>query len=406
MKRAGEIIRPTPSDETPETVTPATLAKATTAQLDQAAADLKYLAREFVQCAFPYKNPGKIEEWRQDFHGLVFTIRRGRSDFGIPYGVVAKLGTIWICTEIVERPNADRYELGESLAEIMREVGYNAGAEKTSRRKQHMATLRDLFAANIAFTDKTGYQLFKSDVGQGYELWGSADIPQQGNLFPSWVRPTHEFKQHVLKSFVPVPLWAMRNHLHSPLELDLLFMLGHRNHMLNNRASLGGELFIPSTALKVQFGQNYERDRDFRREFSRALTNIQTKTWNRNQSGATRPADEDPEGDALRAEFTRQGLFLWTSTQLVKSKPGTDKVFARHRKTTKPAKLAQAKAIMDARKFDHETLERAKLHLGGLSVEKAEQAFWAWLQAQEIDAHDPRPLFFQFCLTHRKRNRA
>jgi Plasmid encoded RepA protein len=352
--------------------------------------DLSYLMREFVQCSFPYKSPGKVEEWSREVHGLVLTIKRGRHDFAIPYGVMARLGILWLCTQIVEHPTQDSYQIGQSLAEMLRNLGFNVQTAATSaRRKDYIVALRDLFACNISYSNKTGGAGVKCDIGKAWDLWGDNDNLEQGSLFVSWVKPTADFREHVLKSHVPVPNWAIKNHLRSPMELDALFMLSHRVHMLNNRPAIGGKLFITTDALKTQFGNEYARHRDFRAKFNRALTNIESQTWPK-----------------LIYEFTEEGLTLRTCEQLVKSRQ-TDKdaIYRRHRKQMAPARRELIAEIMETRVFDPKTREQAELLLRGLSYKVAAEAFWNWADHKKLQLHDPRAAFLTFCTSHRKRNK-
>lgn len=398
MKSLREVLTPEPPQPTEAKALPVPAQQRKTAREVVAAAglatetdDLSYLMREFVQCSFPYKSPGQVEQWTKQVNGLSLTIRRGREDFGIPYGTLARLGVIWLCTQIVEHPVQDRYILGRSLAEMLRAVGFNAStARGSAKRKNYVVALRDLFACNISFSSKSGGSGLKADIGKAWDLWGDSDSIDQGSLFESWVIPQEDFRAHVLRSHVPVPVWAISNHVKSPMELDALFMISHRVHMINNRAQLGGALFITTDALKTQFGQDYGRHRDFRHKFVRALDNIQARTW--------------PE---LRYTFTEEGLTLYASPQLVKSRQvDKDPSLRRHRKALKPAKQEAIRQILETRQFDAQTRDKAEMLLKGLSFSQAAQAFWGWVDERKIEVHDPRPLFFQFCISHRKRNRA
>ena len=272
---------------------------------------------------------------------------------------------------------------------MLRAVGFNEStARGSSKRRGYLVALRDLFACHIKFTNASGGSGLKADIGKSWALWGDEDNPQQGNLFESWVRPTDDFREHVLKSHVPVPVWVISNHVKSPMELDVVFMLSHREHMLNNRPELGGRLFISTDALKSQFGHQYTRHRDFRREFSRALNNIQTLSWPK-----------------LKYDFREEGLTLMTSPQLVKSRQkDKDKLLRGHRKTMRPATLETIRQIMETREFDPKTRDKAEMLLRGLSYDQAVAAFWPWVAEKKLDMHDPRSVFLQFCISHRKRN--
>jgi hypothetical protein len=353
--------------------------------------DLSYLMREFVQCSFPYKNPGDVEEWTKTVNGTTLTIKRGRSDFGTPHGVLPRLGTHWLCTQIVENPTADRYALGRSIAEILSQLKFAEGTSKHSaRRKGYLVQLRDLFACNISFTSAKGGKGVKSDIGKAWDLWGDEDNLDQGSLFESWVAPTAEFREAVQRSHVPVPKWALMNHVRSPMELDLLGMLSHRVHLVNNKHIHESGLFITTDALKKQFGADYTRHRDFRQKFSRALSNIKLRTW-----------------PTLRYEFTEEGLTIFRCPQLVLTRQrDLEASYVQQRRSSKPERLKILAEIMQTREFDTRTRNSAEMRLRGLSYSQTVAAFWGFVDENNITIGDPRALFLSFCTEHRRRNRA
>jgi hypothetical protein len=74
---------------------------------------------------------------------------------------------------------------------------------------------------------------------------------------------------------VPLAEASVARLAHSAMALDLYTWLAQRLH----RIGKGKPALVPWTALHDQFGQGYERIRDFRRVFTRTLKLVQERAY-------------------------------------------------------------------------------------------------------------------------------
>lgn len=358
------------------------------AQRDEEDKDRRaYLVREFVQCSFPYSNPGKdVSNWSRKNGDLTFTVTRTNPNFPIPYGSLPRLVMFYVCTTIIEQ-KSKRIPIEGSLTQALEDFGYTSNsAQHGKSRENYKQQVLALCNAALSFSYDTesrnaGYNVM---FATKYDLWWDEKSPNQAALFPSYIEVTEEFYQAVMRSPVPIPKAVIRNHVKSPLELDLLVMLNHRIFSVNKQG-LEASTFITSKQLHLQFGQEYARVRDFRAKLKRALENIKEKSW--------------PE---LNYRLSYEGLTIQRSKSLVPPKRaeiGVRKGYA--------SGSSVIDEIMRRKQMDPATLEKAKAAAPRWDVYSLESQFWTWLEEENISVEkDPRAMFIAFCRNHAKSNRA
>ena len=351
-----------------------------------------YLVREFVQCSFPYSNPGNVPHWERKNGDLTFRVTRLDPNFPHPYGSFPRLVMFWVCTKLIEGKDksgdAKRIMLDGSLSAALRDFGYTPNtAAKGKSRANYKQQVLALCKTTLSFSydvkaRNTGFNVL---FASRYDLWWDEEKPQQDALFPSFIEVTEEFYQAVMRSPVPIPNTVIRNHVKSPLELDLLVMLNHRLYSVNRVQDENSRAFIPFQSLYVQFGQEYGRADNFRAKVRRALVNIKARSW--------------PE---LKYEFTFEGLTVHKSPPLIKPKKAD---LATRKGLYSERGLAET--IKNAREFDAKTLMAAKSAAPGWDIYSLQASFWEWVQEEGIEVEkDPRPMFVSFCRTHARKNRA
>ena len=355
---------------------------------------LAYVMREFAQCSFPYSDPGDVEEWERKNGELKLIVRRGGKTYPIPHGTLPRLIIFWLCSQIMERRDK-KIPLSGSLTAALREFGYadstaNRGKARQNIQKQVLA----LLTASIQFryeneneTQTAGRNKgLKFDIGHAWDFWWDTTRPDQDALFESYITVKQEFFDAVINSPVPIPARTIRNHVKSPLELDLLVTLNHRNHRLNQSRDDGRAEFIPYMALFRQFGQDYNQSRpdNFRPKLARALKNIQAKSW-----------------AGLRYTLDTTGLTVHRSPMLVKPKTTPKPAFLRQRSDADI--IAE---IMATRRFDDETMFTVAQVAPRWDKYALVEAFWYWVDEGHPVATDPRPMFLSFCKSHSRKNRA
>jgi hypothetical protein len=345
-----------------------------------------YLVREFVQCSFPYSNPGNdVERWSRENGDLTFTVTRMNGKFPIPYGSLPRLVMFYVCTRIIEQKQKI-IPIDGSLTHALEDFGYTeSSAKKGTSRRRYKEQVLALCNSALSFhydtaSRNTGFNVM---FATKYDLWWDEQSPNQDALFPSFIEVTEEFYNAVMRSPVPIPKTVIRNHVKSPLELDLLVMLNHRAFSLSKKGR-EASAFISSHQLHMQFGQEYARTRDFRAKLKRALENIQSRSW--------------PD---LVYKLTYQGLTLHRSPTLVEPKEA--KLGIRKGYISQQDIIDK---ILRSRQMDAQTLMDAKQAAPRWDIYSLQAQFWEWIDREDIEIEkDPRGMFISFCRKHAQTNR-
>lgn len=188
----------------------------------------------------------------------------------------------WITTEAL-RTKQRRLELGDSLAQFMREVGLSpdTGGGKRSDAKRLQEQMRRLFQAHISFMQDvqqqgvTGEAWLDMKIAPRGILWWDVKNPEQGTLWKSWIELGESFFEAITSSPIPVDTRALKALKRSPLALDLYALCCYESYRVEKS---GKARFIPWRALMMQLGSDYEGERaahDFAVKCRKALRKIQ-----------------------------------------------------------------------------------------------------------------------------------
>lgn len=248
------------------------------------ARSLGYTARILTIATLPHRaRPGDRYERTNGGYRLIVQAMPGA---GLPYGSYPRLLLSWLSTEIVRTRQRD-IELGPSMSQFLarlglpRSGGRGRAADTQNPRARSAGTIWrlrrqivSLFGARFILHNlgRAGERIELLPIGDGVQLWRDAT---EG--FPSCVRVSEPFFEHVLRGPVPVDLRALRALKRSPLALDLYTWLTHRNFVLHNGARAATT--IPWSSLQTQFGADYPLDSrgraDFKKAFYVAYTRVQ-----------------------------------------------------------------------------------------------------------------------------------
>lgn len=183
----------------------------------------------------------------------------------LPYGTKPRLVMFHICSEVVRtrRPEVD---LGGSLREFMRRIGITFGGPEVARFKDQM---RALAAMRMSLSYRTADKLIaiKADPIRRFDAWLGGDM-RQGQLWPDELTVDTEFMNTLIEHAVPLEGTALRALSGSSLALDVYTWLAHRLC----RVRKDGGIPLWWMQLRNQFGQEYKSDKDFKREFRKALS--------------------------------------------------------------------------------------------------------------------------------------
>lgn len=185
-----------------------------------------------------------------------------------PYGVTARLILIWLCTQATQK-QSPVIEISSSLNAFLGDLTLVRGGRQ---RVEVMEQLRRLISAGIriketTYTDKvrrvkqtnlfifTGSELvFRRDSFTDDEpIWGST------------VTLSDEFYEQIKGHSFPLPIEALRACSGSTLIADAYMFLVYRLHGMRSTTRISWE------QLAQQFGSNYARTLDFKKNMLKAL---------------------------------------------------------------------------------------------------------------------------------------
>lgn len=236
---------------------------------------LGYTARILTIATLPHREqPGDIYERTNGGYRLVVQALPGA---GLPFGSYPRLLLSWLSTEIV-RTRQRELELGRSMAQFLDRLGLPRSGGQAARtpegrtrsagtiwrlRRQIVSLFGARFVLHHVTNTSEGVEILP--VGDRIQLWRD----EGASGFPSTLRVSEPFFEHVLRGPVPVDLRALRAIKRSPLALDLYTWLTHRHFVQQN----GGRAVtvIAWSALQGQFGTDYPHDSRGRADFKKAF---------------------------------------------------------------------------------------------------------------------------------------
>lgn len=243
--------------------------------------DLAFLTRCLVQCTLPHRNPGNVPAWARKNGDLTLGIVPGvdintMKSVGFPYGSIPRLVLYWITTE-ASRTKKPRLELGNSLADFMRDVGLNPdnGSGKRSDARRLREQMERLFRATISFQqdNRAGKSWLDMKVAPKAQLWWNPKDPHTATLWGSWIELGSDFFEAVTTGLIPLDTRALRKLKNSALNLDLYAWCAYNAY----RARTKGEaVWITWRKLAQALGADYGRAKNFQQKASKALRAVRT----------------------------------------------------------------------------------------------------------------------------------
>jgi hypothetical protein len=224
-----------------------------------------------IQCSFPHADPHDISTYTRRNGWLELTLSATRRDMGLPYGVPARLLTIYCASEAVRTRSPEIY-LGRSVHEFLRclDVPITRG-ERGSLRVYANQLLRLIHCAvsideNIHDSaGRVGLHIRQALFAEEARLWwDEAEAVGQGSTL---VLSSVLF-QSILERSAPLSTAAIRQLRKSPMDLDVYAWLVHRLFHLNRPNT------VTWVQLSGQFGHGYAEPRKFRHFFLDSLRRV------------------------------------------------------------------------------------------------------------------------------------
>jgi len=160
---------------------------------------------------------------------------------------------------------------------------------------------RRLFSCTVSATYEYGQKsaFLNQSIASKAVLWWDTKDPEQAGLWQSTVTLSEAFFSEVVSHPVPVDMRALKALKKSPLALDAYCWLTYRASYAK-RPSV-----IPWSALALQFGSEYTRQRDFKAAFLAELRKVVTVYG------------------GVQVEATDEGLLVKPSLTHISKKGGT-----------------------------------------------------------------------------------
>ena len=225
-----------------------------------------------IQCSFPHADRGELTTFTRRNGWLELTLSTARKDFGLPYGVPARLLTIYCASEAIRTRSPEIY-LGDSVNEFLRrlDVPITRGARGSQRvyanqliRLIHCAISID---ENIRDANgRVGLHIRQALFAEEARLWWDDDsgVGQGSSLVLSSV-----LFDSILERSAPLSTYAIKQLRKSPMDLDVYAWLVHRLYHLSSMST------ISWAQLSGQFGHGYTEPRKFRHFFLDSLKRVQ-----------------------------------------------------------------------------------------------------------------------------------
>ena len=241
--------------------------------------DLRHIHSVLAVCGLPYRRqPLEKREFERRQGQMKLIVEAGNltsPDSGnkikqpIPFGPKARLLMMHLCSEAVRQKSAT-IAIADNLTAFMREMGFPATGGKKGTLHAFKEQLNALAAARMTIAVWNGERAKQRYIQPFSEvdIWMPLN-PEERMLWPTTLTFSLDFYESLKKHALPLNAKAVRAFAGSARKLDLYFWLGWR---LNN---LETTKTISWTALAEQFGTDYDRMDNFRRDFSSDLKAIQ-----------------------------------------------------------------------------------------------------------------------------------
>jgi hypothetical protein len=239
--------------------------------------NLRFMPTPLAICGLPYRRlPDGVTEYErsQGKMAVVVTAGKLRSPDGtrvaqpVPYGPKARLILAHLSTEAL-RNNSPVVETADTLSAFMRDMGFEVRGGRNGTINPFKEHLRALAACRMEISAWDGKRSASVDVKpmEKVEIWFS-DNPEQKSLWPTKIEFSQQFYQQLKNHALPIDVRALRALSNSARKLDLLFWISYRITRLKD------PLVLDWKPLKEQFGEGFNRDRDFRAQLVDDLASI------------------------------------------------------------------------------------------------------------------------------------
>jgi hypothetical protein len=226
-----------------------------------------------IQCSFPHADPGEARTFTRRNGWLELTLGTTRPETGLPYGVPARLLTIYAASEAVRTRSPEVY-LGNSVHDFLRRLDVPITRGDRGSLRVYANQLLKLIHCTLTIDEnirdasgRTGLHIRQALFAEEARLWwdDARGVGQGSSLVLSSV-----LFHSILDRSAPLSTNAIRSLRKSPMDLDVYAWLVHRLFNLSKPSTVTWQ------QLSEQFGHGYSELRRFRRFFTESLKRVQT----------------------------------------------------------------------------------------------------------------------------------
>lgn len=226
-----------------------------------------------IQCSFPHTDPGEERTFTRRNGWLELTLGTTRPETGLPYGVPARLLTIYAASEAVRTKSPEIF-LGHSVHDFLRRLDVPITRGDRGSLRVYANQLLKLIHCTLTIDEnvrdasgRTGLHIRQALFAEEARLWWDDDkhgIGQGSSLVLSSV-----LFHSILDRSAPLSTSAIKSLRKSPMDLDVYAWLAHRLYHLSKPS------IITWKQLSQQFGHGYAEVRTFKRFFTESLKRVQ-----------------------------------------------------------------------------------------------------------------------------------
>ncbi len=224
-----------------------------------------------IQCSFPHADPGEARTFTRRNGWLELTLGTTRPETGLPYGVPARLLTIYCASEAV-RARSPEIFLGRSVHDFLRRLDVPVTRGDRGSLRVYANQLLKLIHCTLTIDEnikdasgRTGLHIRQALFAEEARLWWDDDGVGQG----STLLLSQVLFHSILERSAPLSTAAIRQLRKSPMDLDVYAWLVHRLYHLGKPSTVTWQ------QLSEQFGHGYAELRKFRRFFIDSLKRVQ-----------------------------------------------------------------------------------------------------------------------------------
>jgi hypothetical protein len=229
-------------------------------------------------CSLPYTQQAvEVREWERRQGRMSLLVTAGKLfnpedqtwvEQPLPWGSRARLLLLHTCSEAIRQKSAT-IDIQHTLTGFIRSMGFTVTGGRNGTLNSFKQQVNALAACNMKLGMWNGTQAktINTQPFSSLEVWLPTSADQR-MMWPKQLTFSHDFYSTLVKRALPINVHAVKTFSNSPRKLDLLFWLGYR------LSGIKSTLTISWDALQEQWGANYSRQTNFKRDFAQEIADI------------------------------------------------------------------------------------------------------------------------------------